>query len=171
MTRTETRIQADGFTLTVREGTSRQDNIRPGASLPRLFVWVQDENILDNLMNRHARPVPTYRRAAKAALAGLGYTNVRLRWSQKAGCSCPCSPGFIVEGAGTCDIDVTIEATEQPVPTRRAGAIEFPSSDGSRTYTVLTHDDGTTSCNCPGWTFKRQGQERNCKHTRQLVNA
>ena len=36
-------------------------------------------------------------------------------------------------------------------------------------YQTLQYADGTTSCNCPGWT-RRMAQDgsRSCKHTRQV---
>lgn len=34
------------------------------------------------------------------------------------------------------------------------------------TYTTILRSDGTLACNCPGWVFKKKGQdERSCKHT------
>lgn len=34
------------------------------------------------------------------------------------------------------------------------------------TYTTILRSDGTLACNCPGWVFKKKGQdERRCKHT------
>lgn len=44
----------------------------------------------------------------------------------------------------------------------------FPSSSGSTTYETTLDDEGTLSCNCPGFIFKKKGQERSCKHTRQI---
>ena len=41
----------------------------------------------------------------------------------------------------------------------------FPSSGGDRMYAVLLRDDGRLSCDCPGWTVKRAGKPRACKHT------
>jgi phage/plasmid-associated DNA primase len=56
-----------------------------------------DESIMENLMNRRSRPINVYRKLAYQALEQIGYTkeDVKLNWSQYAGCSCPCSPGFI----------------------------------------------------------------------------
>ena len=34
------------------------------------------------------------------------------------------------------------------------------------TYEVRLNTDGTTSCNCPGWIFKKKTDDRGCKHTR-----
>ena len=41
----------------------------------------------------------------------------------------------------------------------------FASSSSSKTYETLQYTDGTTSCNCPGWTRRAQ---RTCKHTRAV---
>ena len=40
----------------------------------------------------------------------------------------------------------------------------FESASSGRVYTVTIEDDGSRSCNCPGWSFKRSGRERTCKH-------
>lgn len=61
----------------------------------RVYVQLTGETILENLDNRHARPIKQYREFAKQALADLGIADTTLHWSQRAGCSCPCSPGFI----------------------------------------------------------------------------
>lgn len=34
------------------------------------------------------------------------------------------------------------------------------------TYEVRLNDDGSLSCNCPGWIFKKNTSDRGCKHTR-----
>ena len=45
-------------------------------------------------------------------------------------------------------------------------------SKPGKQYQTLKYADGTTSCDCPGWKFKRKtaGGERTCRHTR-LVDA
>lgn len=43
----------------------------------------------------------------------------------------------------------------------------FESSSSDKLYQTLRYDDGSTSCDCPGWTRRPQ---RSCKHTR-LVEA
>lgn len=79
---------------------------------PRLYVSVADETVLDNLENRRRRPYNVY----KKMIAASGISSVlnleSLRWSQHAGCSCPCSPGFIV-----------------PQQTIKVGAAEFTKFD------------------------------------------
>jgi hypothetical protein len=32
-------------------------------------------------------------------------------------------------------------------------------------YVAQLNQDGTVSCNCPGWRFVKKGQSRRCKHT------
>ena len=40
-------------------------------------------------------------------------------------------------------------------------------SNPDREYQTLRYHDGTTSCNCPGWTRRVAGDgSRSCKHTR-----
>ena len=38
------------------------------------------------------------------------------------------------------------------------------SSNGMTVYTAVLWEDGTTSCNCPGW-WSKKGKVRTCKHT------
>ncbi len=66
----------------------------------RVFVWIKDESVMENLQNRTTRPADQYRLIALSAMkqAGLDIDSFKLVWSQKAGCSmCPCSPGFIIK--------------------------------------------------------------------------
>ena len=43
----------------------------------------------------------------------------------------------------------------------------FASSSGSNTYETLQYNDGSTSCECPGWTRRVAADgSRSCKHTR-----
>lgn len=37
------------------------------------------------------------------------------------------------------------------------------------TYVTRIEHDGTLSCNCAGWTIKRPGKERGCKHTKAVA--
>lgn len=63
-----------------------------------------NETIVENLFNRHYRPKKALRELLPEVFAKAGvhpdaiHACVRQsRWSQKAGCSCGCSPGFIVD--------------------------------------------------------------------------
>ena len=66
----------------------------------RIYIWPEGETILENFNNRRSRPLGIYREAAFNALDKLEVDRSRLeiKWSQKAGCSCGCSPGFVVDG-------------------------------------------------------------------------
>ena len=46
---------------------------------------------------------------------------------------------------------------------------QFPSSSSSKVYTVKENENGELSCDCRGWTVKKPGQPRSCKHTREVV--
>lgn len=72
---------------------------------PRFYFWVKDGdgsfNVLDELESRHRKPHHLISPKIGEVLDGLGvsgYTPGGERWSQYAGCSCPCSPGFILTG-------------------------------------------------------------------------
>lgn len=53
-------------------------------------------DVMEDLANRMRRPHQVWRPMVAAALTQLGYPNARFYWSQYAGCTCPCSPGFIM---------------------------------------------------------------------------
>jgi hypothetical protein len=78
----------------------------------RLSVFVKGENMLENLQNRTSRPSKFYRKEVlPVVLKHFGLTPDRVQWSQYAGCSCPCSPGFILKGVRTrSDYYATISA-------------------------------------------------------------
>lgn len=44
----------------------------------------------------------------------------------------------------------------------------FKSSSGSGTYETLLYSDGTTTCDCPGWTRRCVDGVRTCKHVRAV---
>ena len=66
---------------------------------PRIYIFPEGESILDNLLvGRHNRPYKMYReRILPTVFEELNWDpNTKVRWSQYAGCTCPCSPGFVV---------------------------------------------------------------------------
>lgn len=95
-----------------RRTWGRHMTYRDMNKLPRMYVDVAGENLAENLAFRMHRPVDVY----KAMLPEVrkmveGLENATFRWNQRAGCSCPCSPGFVVTGSSIhqADIFVTIE--------------------------------------------------------------
>lgn len=123
-------IKVAGATITVMPRTYRYGYQTDYHKAPRMYVSVADETVFDNLANRKRRPYNVY----KTLIHSSGIASVldlsELRWSQKAGCSCPCSPGFVLsrqaiecDGAWTSffDIWVTLEnapAVDETKPAR-----------------------------------------------------
>ena len=106
-------IYVPGAKLEFIKRSSYRMGSRDGYKSPRMYVSVPDETLLDNLANRKRRPYNVY----KTLIHSSGISSVLnlgdLRWSQKAGCTCPCSPGFIlpyqsleIEGNGYYYFDV-----------------------------------------------------------------
>ena len=76
----------------------------------RIYVWPEGETILDNLRNRRMRPYNAFRKKIiPNVLTHMGWpADTKVRWSQKAGCRCGCSPGFIVDDFSRQSVHVTI---------------------------------------------------------------
>lgn len=47
----------------------------------------------------------------------------------------------------------------------------FPSSSSAKVYVVKADQDGSLSCDCPAWRFKKPDQERHCKHTEAVAGG
>jgi hypothetical protein len=62
----------------------------------RVFFFVDNETVMENLIGRHNRPVAAWKAMIPEVLEQLGLdVNNKSRWSTKCGCGmCPCSPGF-----------------------------------------------------------------------------
>ena len=73
----------------------------------RVYFNIQDETILENLMNRKSRPIKLFRALLPEVYKKLGVDS-KARWSQYAGCSCPCSPGFILDDVYGKTVYVTV---------------------------------------------------------------
>lgn len=87
---------------------------------PRVYVYAEDFNLVEDLENRFRRPHKVYRSFALDALELLGLAEPKITWSQKAGCSCGCSPGFIVQNGnralnGTRNWDVWVAIKGGPM--------------------------------------------------------
>jgi hypothetical protein len=45
----------------------------------------------------------------------------------------------------------------------------FKSAHAGGRYQTLQYDDGSTSCDCFGWTRRCKNGQRSCKHTRDVA--
>lgn len=97
----------------------------PGRRGPRrepavVYFWPKGETLMENLDNRRRRPFNEYRKlkdevvSAVTATGGLeawqltGLRDSKWRWSQRAGCSCGCSPGFVIDGYRGFDVHANV---------------------------------------------------------------
>jgi hypothetical protein len=96
--------------IKVRENTSFQESQKK----TRVYIWPEGETIFENLSNRKSRPNAEYRKQVMGdVLEHMGLpSNTKIRWSQYAGCSCPCSPGFIIDESYGKSVHVTVTAIE-----------------------------------------------------------
>lgn len=85
----------------------------------RIIIWPQGETIWENLNNRRQRPYTIWRKEViPTVLKELDLPlDTKVRWSQKAGCSCGCSPSFIVEDYHTFDVHVDLIEEKPNDPT------------------------------------------------------
>lgn len=85
-------------------------------SKTRIYVWAEKESVLENLANRRSRPHQLYKKHVMAEILERANLPVvtKVRWSQTAGCSCGCSPGFIVDGSYGWNIFVTVGSDTNP---------------------------------------------------------
>lgn len=99
---------------------------------PRIYVHPQNESVLQNLAFRFDRPYQAYRQVLPQALEALGLpSDTKCSWSQKAGCPCGCSPGFVVKISSLLrkDVYVTVEGVEQPMTNRAVDRASQVASD------------------------------------------
>lgn len=74
----------------------------------RIYFHPEGESILENLANRRNRPYNEYRRLLDDVFREVGIRPKRVNWSRYAGCSCGCSPGFIVGDDWNREVFVTV---------------------------------------------------------------
>jgi hypothetical protein len=79
----------------------------------RMYIWPEGESVMANLVNRRERPAILYRSLFGEIFRQANVPEgTKARWSQKAGCSCGCSPGFILDYWSTDDISVSVTGEE-----------------------------------------------------------
>lgn len=79
----------------------------------QLRVHMKGESVWDNLMNRRNRPTKIWKMVGEAAMASLGMEEElydKMFWSQTAGCSCGCSPAFIMPNLRGFYFEIQVEA-------------------------------------------------------------
>jgi hypothetical protein len=84
----------------------------------KMFIFLKGENLLQNLANRHDRPYKLYKEeivplvVKELKAQGIDMEGMKVLWSQRAGCSCGCSPGFIIPQLHGYEIYVDVEVIE-----------------------------------------------------------
>ena len=109
--------------MEIKELDIRPDGRRKGEKQkwsPKIYVFVDNESIMDNLINRHSRPYEEYKKHVLPQVMKeiekrdpklfAQIKDAKWSWDKHCGCSmCPCSPGFIAKGIfKPVDIYVTI---------------------------------------------------------------
>lgn len=86
-------------------------NCRFGARARVYISATKAEDVVEQMINRRRRPYTEYRKQVMPkVLKELGYpADTKYRWSQRCGCDCGCSPGFILKEGWDEDIYVTVE--------------------------------------------------------------
>lgn len=74
------------------------DGRRAFDAKPRMYVSATGKfNVVEDLANRRRRPFTVWRKEIRKNLAGFGLDLSEMPWSQTAGCSCGCSPAFVLK--------------------------------------------------------------------------
>ena len=79
------------------------------AKTSRLYFDFKGETVMDNLQNRRFRPADQLKFLLPEIFKHYNINPKHAKWSQYAGCSCPCSPGFILYGGYGKNYAVTVE--------------------------------------------------------------
>jgi len=105
----------------------------------RLYFHHDGESILEGFGNRASRPWKIYRTFLEEVRAKFDLPeDVKFNWSRKAGCSCGCSPAFIITGHWGTDFFVTL-SKDAPVAEDRELALARRVQLGDKTaYDELT---------------------------------
>ena len=84
--------------MTVTELTAQYYRPRRQGLQPRIYVHPENESIYENFFNRRVRPVSVMKKVALKAFRDRGFDieAADIVWQQKAGCTCGCSPAFVL---------------------------------------------------------------------------
>ena len=88
----------NGLQLSISIDRKTRDYLRYRKHHGVMHIFHSGEDVVDDYFNRHSRPYTQYRKEILPAVRkALNISDmVKFNWSQKAGCKCPCSPGFLV---------------------------------------------------------------------------
>ncbi len=82
------------MSIVIKKITEKYNKKGRGKSI--IYFSPLNETISENLLKRRNRPVEDYKEMIPEILGYLGYPkDAEMKWSQKAGCNCGCSPGFV----------------------------------------------------------------------------
>ena len=82
---------------------------KPRYKTSRLYFDYKGETVMDDLQNRRSRPADLLKVLLPEIFKHYNINPKHAKWSQYAGCSCPCSPGFILYGVYGKNYAVTVE--------------------------------------------------------------
>lgn len=110
------RLYVKSIALRSKSGSSSKPNAHEYFHRARVYVDLDGESVLENMQNRRERPYNVYKTEVLPTLFRLlGIpAATKLSWSQKAGCSCPCSPGFI-DNNEVLPFDIHVTVTDKYV--------------------------------------------------------
>lgn len=84
------------MTFVVSDVSSRRYSTTDRRKNSVFYFNFENETVLDDLLNRHYRPTKELKALLPEIKAKLNIPETAtFRWSQKAGCRCGCSPGFV----------------------------------------------------------------------------
>jgi len=81
----------------------------PKRTTSHAYFFHDKESIADNFVNRRQRPYEVYKYLLLELLHKEGITGVKPQWRQRCGCSCGCSPGFVLQGLNNFHKDFFID--------------------------------------------------------------
>ena len=90
------KVSIDGMKFSTISHQNHQEFDSPIRKM-RVYLFPKKESVWENFENRRSRDRSLWRKIALQIMDKYGYSNTNMVFSQKAGCQCGCSPGFIVD--------------------------------------------------------------------------
>jgi len=99
----------------------------------RIYCWFENDSVLDHLVRRRNMPTKLLRQIIPSVFEKLDIDpKMSFRWSQKAGCKCGCSPGFILSDYSEYDIFLTVKFVAEDAKESRLVNAAFLAQERSR---------------------------------------